>query len=33
MDYNKYKYYVEDSDRLTEAEKFQFAKDLLELER
>jgi hypothetical protein len=33
MDYNENKYWVEDSDLLTEAEKIQFAKDLLELER
>jgi len=33
MDFNKNKYWVEDSDALTEAEKVQFAKDLLELER
>jgi hypothetical protein len=31
--YNDNKYWVEDSDALTEAEKVQFAKDLLELER
>jgi len=33
MDFNKDKYYVENSDLLTEAEKIQLAKDLLELER
>jgi hypothetical protein len=33
MDYNENKYWVEDSDVLTEAQKIQFAKDLLELER
>jgi hypothetical protein len=33
VDFNKDKYYVNDSDRLTEAEKLQMAKDLLELER
>jgi hypothetical protein len=33
MDYNENKYWVEDSDALSEAEKVQFAKDLLELER
>lgn len=33
MDYNENKYWAEDSDVLTEAQKIQFAKDLLELER
>lgn len=33
MSYNDNKYWVEDSDVLSEAEKVQFAKDLLELER
>ena len=33
MDYNHSNYFVEHSDLLTEAEKIQFAKDLLELER
>jgi hypothetical protein len=33
MDYNDNKYWVEDSDALTEAEKVRFAKDLFELER
>jgi len=33
MDYNENKYWVEDSAALTEAEKLQMAKDLLELER
>jgi len=33
MDLNRDKYYVEHSDLLTEAEKIQMAKDLLELER
>jgi hypothetical protein len=32
-DYNERKYWVEDSDALTDAEKVRFAKDLLELER
>jgi hypothetical protein len=32
MDYNANKYWVEDSDLLTEAEKIQMAKDLRELE-
>jgi hypothetical protein len=33
MDYNENKYWAEGSDVLTEAEKVQFAKNLLELER
>ena len=33
MDFNKGKYYAEDSDLLTEAEMIQFARDLRELER
>jgi len=33
MDFNSEKYFVENSDALTEAEKIQFAKDLIELER
>jgi len=33
MDFNSRKYFVENSDALTEAEKIQFAKDLIELER
>jgi len=33
MDYNRNKYYIEENDLLTEAEKIQMAKDLLELER
>ncbi len=33
MDYNADKYWVEDSDLLTEPEKLQMAADLLELER
>lgn len=33
MDYNENKYFVEDSDVLTEQQKVQFAKDLRELER
>jgi hypothetical protein len=33
MDYNEKKYWVEDSDLLSEAEKIRFAEDLLELER
>jgi hypothetical protein len=33
MNFNPDKYYVAHSNRLTEAEKIQFAKDLLELER
>jgi hypothetical protein len=33
MELNRDKYYVEHSDLLTEAEKIQMAKDLLELER
>jgi hypothetical protein len=33
LDYNRNKYYLEESDLLTEAEKIQMAKDLLELER
>ena len=33
MDYNDKKYWVEDTDLLTEAEKLEFAKGLLELER
>jgi hypothetical protein len=32
MDYNENKYWAEDSDVLTEAQRIQFAKDLLELE-
>ena len=32
MDYNENKYWVEDSDVLTEDQRIQFAKDLLELE-
>ena len=32
MDYNERKYWVEDSELLTEAEKIQMAKDLRELE-
>ena len=33
MDFDRDKYYVENSDLLTEAEKVQMAKDLVELER
>jgi hypothetical protein len=33
MDYNENKYWAEGSDLLTEAEKIQFAKELIELER
>lgn len=33
MDHNLNKYYVEESDLLTQAEQIQMAKDLLELER
>jgi hypothetical protein len=33
MDYNENKYWVEVSDALSEAERVQFAKDLLDLER
>ncbi len=33
MDFNADKYLVEDSHALTEAEKVQFARDLIELER
>lgn len=33
MDFNTDKYFVENSHALTEAEKIQFAKDLIELER
>jgi hypothetical protein len=33
MDFNTDKYFVENSRALTEAEKIQFAKDLIELER
>jgi hypothetical protein len=33
MSYNAHKYWVEDSDLLTEAEKIQMAKELRELER
>jgi hypothetical protein len=33
MDFNTNKYFVENSRALTEAEKIQFAKDLIELER
>ena len=33
MDFNSDKYFVENSRALTEAEKIQFAKDLIELER
>lgn len=33
MDYNDKKYWVEDTDLLTEAEKLEFAKGLFELER
>jgi hypothetical protein len=33
MDFNTEKHFVENSDALTEAEKIQFAKDLIELER
>ena len=33
MDYNENKYWIEVSDALSEAERVQFAKDLLELER
>ena len=32
-DYNEHKYWVEDTDLLTEAEKLEFAKGLFELER
>ncbi len=33
MDFNENKYYIADDNRLTELEKLQLAKDLLELER
>ena len=33
MELNKHKYYLQHSDGLTEAEKIQMAKDLIELER
>jgi hypothetical protein len=33
MNFNKNKYYIADDNRLTELEKLQLAKDLLELER
>jgi len=33
MDYNENKYWIEVSDALSEAERVQFAKDLLDLER